>query len=56
MLRSVVARKILPAFENIDDDAKDAGAEALNRLSRGAGPDDDFASIAELAFDSEITQ
>lgn len=54
--RSVVARKILPAFENIDDDAKEAGAEALNRLSRGAGPDDDFASIGELAFDSEITQ
>src|SRR5205809_8095236 len=54
--RSVVARRILPAFENIEDEAKEAGAEALNRLSSGAGPDDDFGSIAELAFDSQITQ
>lgn len=54
--RSVVARRILPAFENIEDEAKEARAEALNRLSSGAGPDDDFASIAEIAFDSEITR
>lgn len=54
--RSVVARKILPAFESIDADAKEAGEQALERLSRGAGPDDDWASIAERAFDSQITQ
>ncbi len=54
--RSVVTRRILPAFENIEDEAKEAGAEALKRLSSGAGPDDDYASIGERAFDSEISK
>ncbi len=54
-LRDFVSTKLFPAFDGLDEEAKHVYSDALNRMLATAGPDPDFAALAEAAEDAEIT-
>ncbi len=55
LLRDFVSTKLLPAFDGLDEETERVLSDTLNRMSANAGPDTDFADLAEAADDARIT-
>ena len=54
-LRDFVSRKLFPAFDGLDEDAKRVYSDTLKRMIATAGPDTDFAALGQAAENAEIT-